>query len=145
MNYGIKVIFRRCRFRGYSKHFVFNVFLWEYVWFYVLFSIEVYKFLFLIFNIFIRWRNIGIESGIKVIFKRWIFRGKSKYFILNEFDENLLESSLIWSDKVCSYFSNFSSIISSWSAMFYFRNPMNSQSKLASRYFIVVVNSVCVT
>ena len=32
----------------------------------------------------IRWRKLGLESGIKVIFIRWSFRGESKHLIYNE-------------------------------------------------------------
>ena len=54
------------------------------------------------------------------------------------FDESLLEYSLIWSDKVWSYFSNFESIFSSWYAMISSMVSLNFASKLAST---VMVNS----
>ena len=43
----------------------------------------------------------------------------------SSFNENLVESSLVCSDKVCRFFSNFSSKCSYWSAMVSFRDSLN--------------------
>ena len=72
------------KFRSESKHLIFNVLWWECfcsIYFSLLKSINYSYF----FKTLIRWKNIGFEFSLKGIFRRWIFRGDSKHFILNVF------------------------------------------------------------
>ena len=48
LEFGLKEIFRRWNLRGESKHFIFNMILWELVWLHFLFSLELYQWFFLI-------------------------------------------------------------------------------------------------
>ena len=89
--------FQNIDFRGAGKHFIFNVFWWEHVWFHVLFSLELYQLLLFILKTLIILRNLGFEFSLKVIFRRWMFRGDSKHFILIVF----------WGEHVWYLFWNF--------------------------------------
>ena len=83
LEFGLEAIFVRWIFRSESKHFVFNVLWWELVWF--LFFLELYQLFFWLLRNFIRWRKLGLGFSLKVIFRRWIFRGESKHFIFSVF------------------------------------------------------------
>ena len=91
LEFGLKSIFWRWIFRSESKHFIFSVFWQELVWFHLFFYLELYQLLFWLFKNLIIWRNLGLEFTLKVIYRRWIFRGESKYSIFN-----VLSSELLW-------------------------------------------------
>ena len=65
LEFGLKAIFRRWIFRSESKHLIFNVFQWELVCLDLLFLLELYKFLYWLFKILIRWWKLGLDFGLK--------------------------------------------------------------------------------
>ena len=76
----LKVNFRIWIFRGNSKHFILNGSRRILSQFIMMFFLKLYQFFFLFFKTLIRWRNIGLEFSLKVIFRIWMFN--SKHFIL---------------------------------------------------------------
>ena len=83
LDFYLKVIFRRCMFRGDSKHFTLNGYWWKISQFIMVFFLELYQFLFWFFKTFPRWRNISLEFTLKVIFRIWMFIIDGKHFILD--------------------------------------------------------------
>ena len=73
LGFSLKVIFRIWMFRVEIKNFVFSVVWWKHVWLHFFF-LEIYQFFFLFFKALIRWRKLGLELGLKVIFRRCVFR-----------------------------------------------------------------------
>ena len=61
-----------------SNKFFFDVF-----WLLVLLFCEIRQFLFWLFEDLIRFIKLGLEFGLKAIFRRWGFRSESKHLILN--------------------------------------------------------------
>ena len=54
-------------------------------WSFLLLFHEIHQFFFWLFGIFTRFIKLGLEFGLKAIFRRWSFISESKYFILNVF------------------------------------------------------------
>ena len=85
LGFSLKMIFRRCMFIVDNKHFIFNMFWWEHVWFHLLFYFEIYQLFFWLFKTLIISINLGLEFTIKAILRIWSFRSESNLFILNAF------------------------------------------------------------
>ena len=83
LKFSLKVICRRLMWRGDSNHFISNGSWWKFSQFIMVFFLGLYQFFFLFFKTLIRWRNLCLGFSLKVICRRWIFRGESKHFILN--------------------------------------------------------------
>ena len=48
------------------------------------------------FKILLWWRNIVLEFSLKVICRRWIFKGESKYFIFNDYRWKLYQVIMVF-------------------------------------------------
>ena len=77
LDFILKVIFRIWMFRDDIKHLILNDSWWNISRFIVVFLLKLSQFFFFSF------KNIGLEFSLKMIFRRWIFRGDSKHFIFN--------------------------------------------------------------
>ena len=53
LEFSLSVIFRRRRFIGDCKHFIYNVFLWEHIWFNFLCSFEIYQLFLWLFKLWL--------------------------------------------------------------------------------------------
>ena len=70
LEFYLRAIFIRWRFISESKFFIFNVFLWEIIWFHLLFSLELYQLFFWLFKHLIIFIKLGLKFGIKEVFRR---------------------------------------------------------------------------
>ena len=62
----------------------------------MLFSLELNQLFLLLLKTFIGFIRIGLDFGLKVIFRRWIFRGESNHSISNKFNEMFLFFLALW-------------------------------------------------
>ena len=83
LEFSLKALFRRKSFRSESNQFIFNMFWLKLFWLQLLFLLEIYQLFFLFSKQIIRCRNLVLEFALKLICIIWIFRGKSKNFILD--------------------------------------------------------------
>ena len=65
---------------------------------------EIYQFFLWLFETLIIFIKLGLEFGLKEIFKRWIFRGEIKHFIFNVFWWVLVWLPLLFSFELYQFF-----------------------------------------
>ena len=82
LEFSLKVICRRCMFRGESEKFILNKYWWKLSQFIMVLFLELYQFFFLFLKTFIRWINISLGFSIKVICIIWMFRVDGKHLAL---------------------------------------------------------------
>ena len=75
LEFSPNVIFIIWMFIDDSKRFILNGCWWKLYQFIIVFSLEIYQFFFSFFENLIWWINLGLGFSIKVIFRRWMFRG----------------------------------------------------------------------
>ena len=117
LEFGIKAIIRWWMLRGASKHYSFNVFWWELVWFHF-FPTWTLSMLLLVFQFFIIWRKIGLDFCLKYTSENLC----SDVKVITQFslcsDDNVFDSSfgsLVSSNMLSASCSEFKwSLFSYW-------------------------------
>ena len=80
----------------------------------MVFLLELYQLSFFFSKFFIIWRNISLEFPLKVIFRRWMFRGDSKHLILNRFCWGLSKFIMMFFFELYQFFFFFFKTLIIW-------------------------------
>ena len=96
LKFALRVIFRKWMFRVDGKHFIFNGSWGKLSQFIMVLFLECYQLLFLFFKTFIIWRNLSLEFSLKVICRRWMFRGEIKHLVFNGFWRKLYQFIMVF-------------------------------------------------
>ena len=116
-------LFNMFRFLMMLFYEIHSLFLWSFnlFRFLMLLFYEVHKFFFWLFENLIRFIKLGLEVGLKELFRRWMFRGDIKNLILNVLWWELSQFIMLSFLEIYQLFfilQNFGQIDKSWPGIF---------------------------